>query len=101
MEKFSRSKSTRDEYTQPRSMNDLRSYSSSDYQNVDYNFKEVKMKKNKINADSKSWMDPELLRKKRIAGYKAYGVEGKMKSSFRKSFRWIKHACSNLVNGFN
>ncbi|XP_057797157.1 uncharacterized protein LOC131013140 [Salvia miltiorrhiza] len=109
MEKFSRSKSTRDEYMQPRSMNDLRSYSTSDYnpphhhQNLDENFKEMKIKKSRINADSKSWsfnMDPELLRKKRIAGYKAYGVEGKMKSSFRKSFRWIKDACTNVVNGF-
>ncbi|KAF4369434.1 hypothetical protein F8388_001856 [Cannabis sativa] len=34
--------------------------------------------------------DPELQRKKRVVGYKAYVVEGKMKGSFRKSFKWIK-----------
>ncbi|KAH6758196.1 DUF3511 domain protein [Perilla frutescens var. frutescens] len=96
--KFSRSKSSREDYTtEPRSMNDLRSYSTSDYN----------LKKSRISAanssSSKSWsfnVDPELQRKKRIAGYKAYGVEGKMKTSFTKSFRWIKHACNNLVNGF-
>ncbi|CAA7402894.1 unnamed protein product [Spirodela intermedia] len=35
--------------------------------------------------------DPDLRRKRRIAGYKGYAVGGKMKSSLRKSFRWIKN----------
>ncbi|GAB2218104.1 hypothetical protein Droror1_Dr00001322 [Drosera rotundifolia] len=43
--------------------------------------------------------DPELQRKKRVAGYKVYGVEGKVKGSFRKSFRWIKERCTQVVNG--
>ncbi|GFP85706.1 hypothetical protein PHJA_000714300 [Phtheirospermum japonicum] len=50
-------------------------------------------------ASTKNWdfnMDPELQRKKRVAGYKAYAVEGKMKSTFRKSFRWMK----DVVHGF-
>ncbi|KAG6501350.1 hypothetical protein ZIOFF_041229 [Zingiber officinale] len=34
--------------------------------------------------------DPELQRKKRVAGYKAYAMQGKMKGSLRKSFRWLK-----------
>lgn len=117
MERFSRSKSTREGSgpgVQPRNMHDLRSYSTSDYnppQNLDYNsnsFKEVKFKKgnkSRISASSssKSWsfnMDPELQRKKRVAGYKAYGVEGKMKSSLRKSFRWMKDTCNHVVHGF-
>ncbi|KAF4356960.1 hypothetical protein F8388_015936 [Cannabis sativa] len=55
---------------------------------------EAKIKKVKsgVGSTSKSWSlnDPELQRKKRVAGYKAYVVEGKMKGSFRKSFKWIK-----------
>ncbi|KAI3443615.1 hypothetical protein Pfo_000280 [Paulownia fortunei] len=41
---------------------------------------------------SKSWSfnDPELQRKKRVASYKAYTVEGKVKGSIKKSFRWLK-----------
>ncbi|CAO2840233.1 unnamed protein product [Amaranthus hypochondriacus] len=51
----------------------------------------------------KGWMmnlsDAELQRKKRVASYKVYDVQGKLKSSFRNSFRWIKNTCSHLVNG--
>ncbi|GER52367.1 hypothetical protein STAS_29810 [Striga asiatica] len=107
MEKFSRSKSTRDNPggVYP-SMRDLRSFSTSGYnpnQSRDFvsdNFKDMKTKngnnnnsnnKSKIaSCSTKNWnfnVDPELQRKKRVASYKAYSVEGKMKSSFRKSFR--------------
>lgn len=44
--------------------------------------------------------DPELQRKKRIASYKAYAVEGRVKGSIRKSFRWIKERYSKIVYGF-
>uniref|UniRef100_A0A803PEM2 Uncharacterized protein n=1 Tax=Cannabis sativa TaxID=3483 RepID=A0A803PEM2_CANSA len=52
----------------------------------------IKKVKSGVGSTSKSWSlnDPELQRKKRVAGYKAYVVEGKMKGSFRKSFKWIK-----------
>ncbi|XP_074305287.1 uncharacterized protein LOC141640381 [Silene latifolia] len=43
--------------------------------------------------------DPEMQRKKRVAGYKSYNVQGKLKRSFTKSFRWIKHTYSNMVHG--
>ncbi|KAK9697247.1 hypothetical protein RND81_08G024700 [Saponaria officinalis] len=43
--------------------------------------------------------DPELQRKKRVASYKSYSVEGKLKKSFSKSFRWIKDRYSNMVHG--
>ncbi|PIA60751.1 hypothetical protein AQUCO_00300338v1 [Aquilegia coerulea] len=60
-----------------------------------------KKKKSSSSALSKwSMKDPEMKRRKRIATYKYYAVEGKVKSSFRKSFRWIKNKCSQIVNGF-
>ncbi|KAK6153582.1 hypothetical protein DH2020_013221 [Rehmannia glutinosa] len=114
MEKFSRSKSSREGpgVNHPSNMHDLRSYSTSDY-NLDYksnNFKEMKIKKSnksRISASSssssssKNWnfnVDPELQRKKRVAGYKAYAVEGKMKTSLRKSFRWMKDIVHGLCH---
>ncbi|KAI6690171.1 hypothetical protein NL676_026999 [Syzygium grande] len=98
----------------PTSMLDLRSYSanyagsSSSSTSNPPTFmpsKEVKMKKSKSrvgSASSKSWTfgDPELQRKKRVASYKAYTVEGKMKGSLKKSFRWIKNTCNQVVYGW-
>ncbi|OMO63934.1 hypothetical protein CCACVL1_22163 [Corchorus capsularis] len=51
---------------------------------------------------SKPWgfTDPEMKRKKRIAKYKVYTVEGKVKSSLRKGLRWIKNKCSQIVHGY-
>ena len=42
---------------------------------------------------SSSWgfSDPEIKRRKRIALYKAYGVEGKIKAFLRGGFRWVKN----------
>lgn len=44
--------------------------------------------------------DPEMKRRRRVAGYKLYSVEGKVKSSLRKGMRWIKGKCSKLVHGW-
>ncbi|KGN45515.1 uncharacterized protein LOC101209615 [Cucumis sativus] len=115
MEDF-RSKSCREERMQierynenriaPTNMQDLRSYSVSYASSVQQNQsnKEVKMKKGKSNmgSTSKSWSfkDPELQRKTRVAGYKVYAVEGKMKGSLRKSFRWIKNTYTQVVYGW-
>ena len=44
--------------------------------------------------------DPELQRKKRVASYKAYTVEGKIKRSFSKSFRWLKDRYTHMVHGW-
>ncbi|OAY36470.1 hypothetical protein MANES_11G023800v8 [Manihot esculenta] len=110
MEGF-RSKSCRDGRMQieefygpgPTSMQDLRSYSVS-YAQPNQFGKEVKIKKGKSNvgSSSKSWSfnDPELQRKKRVASYKVYTMEGKMKGSLRKSFRWIKDTCTQVVYGW-
>ncbi|XP_057978498.1 uncharacterized protein LOC131164950 [Malania oleifera] len=102
----------------PSSMQDLRSYStsyaSSAQPTVTQMGKELKIKKVKssvINgssssssssSSSKSWgfNDPELQRKKRVASYKVYAVEGKMKGSLRKSFRWVKDTYTQMVYGW-
>lgn len=51
---------------------------------------------------SKNWSlnDPELQRKKRVASYKAFTVEGKVKGSFKKSFRWLKERYTLMVYGY-
>lgn len=68
-------------------------------QNNDAKFKKGKSTNG---SSSRSWSfnDPELQRKKRVASYKVYTVEGKVKGSFKKSFRWIKERCSRVVYGW-
>lgn len=91
---------------------DLRSYSVISYAQADQmgpNYsnknKDLKLKKGKSisssSSRSKSWSfaDPEFQRKKRVASYKMYSVEGKMKGSFRKSFRWLKDRYWHVVYG--
>ncbi|KAL7112563.1 hypothetical protein ACP275_04G009900 [Erythranthe tilingii] len=53
-------------------------------------------------AAAKPWgfSDPEMKRKKRIARYKVYTVEGRMKTSIRNGFRWIKNKCSEIIHGY-
>ncbi|KAF7814089.1 uncharacterized protein G2W53_028058 [Senna tora] len=79
----------------PRGMKDLRCHS------VNYPPQRIKMEKGNLGKSSKSWSfsDPELQRKKRVAGYKVYAVEGKMKGSLRKSFKWIKNTYTQALNG--
>nr|GME04382.1 hypothetical protein DM860_000665 [Ipomoea batatas] len=60
-----------------------------------------KLKKGKSSnngSTSKCWSmnDPEFQRKKRIASYKVYSVEGKVKGSLRRSFRWLKDKYSQV-----
>lgn len=44
------------------------------------------------------WLsDPEMKRRRRVAGYKSYAVEGKVKASIRRGLRWIKAKCSHIV----
>ncbi|KAF9680443.1 hypothetical protein SADUNF_Sadunf06G0121700 [Salix dunnii] len=90
------------------SMQDLRcysaSYATSVYQTqAQMGTSDVKFKRGKSTngSTSKRWSfnDPEFQRKKRVASYKVYAVEGKVKGSFKKSFRWIKERCSRVVNG--
>ncbi|XP_062087726.1 uncharacterized protein LOC133794500 [Humulus lupulus] len=95
----------------PTSMRDLRCYSAN-YAGSSApapapgppsaNEAKIKKAKSSVGSTSKSWSlnDPELQRKKRVAGYKAYAVEGKMKGSFRKSFRWIKSTYTQVIYGW-
>ncbi|KAJ9183604.1 hypothetical protein P3X46_007433 [Hevea brasiliensis] len=94
----------------PTTSYDLRSYSASYAQsqmaNNGYTTKGFKLKKGKSTSgssfSSKSWSlsDPEFQRKKRVASYKMYTVEGKVKLSFRRSFRWLKDKYSRVVYGW-
>ncbi|KAL8459234.1 hypothetical protein ACS0TY_036636 [Phlomoides rotata] len=40
--------------------------------------------------------DPEMKRKKRIAGYNMFSTEGRVKASVRDSFKWIKTKINDL-----
>ncbi|KAM1210789.1 hypothetical protein ACFX2J_002597 [Malus domestica] len=40
--------------------------------------------------------DPELQRKKRVASYNVFTMEGKVKTSLRNSFKWIKNSWFRL-----
>lgn len=53
-----------------------------------YNFKG----RSKSKTSRSSWMisDPEVKRKKRVATYKVFTVEGKVKATVRSSCRWLK-----------
>ncbi|EEF48085.1 uncharacterized protein LOC8272568 [Ricinus communis] len=91
------------------SMQDLRCYSASYASSVhptqtQMGNNDVKFKKGKSTngSVSKSWSfnDPELQRKKRVASYKVYTVEGKVKGSFKKSFRWLKDRYTRVVHGW-
>ncbi|KAI5324188.1 hypothetical protein Pyn_37360 [Prunus yedoensis var. nudiflora] len=44
----------------------------------------------KVDELSSTSGNPELERRKRVASYNMYAVEGKFKSSLRNSFKWIK-----------
>ncbi|KQK17950.1 uncharacterized protein LOC104581537 [Brachypodium distachyon] len=41
----------------------------------------------------------ELRRKRRVAGYRVYGVEGKVKVSLKSGVRWLKGKCTQVVDG--
>ncbi|RYR47298.1 hypothetical protein Ahy_A07g033239 isoform D [Arachis hypogaea] len=92
-------------YGAPRPLpHDFRSYSVSYVQTQGgVNNRDLKLKKGKSisGSISKSWSfgDPELQRKKRVASYKMYSVEGKVKRSLRNSFRWLKNKYSKVVYG--
>ncbi|CAI9093727.1 OLC1v1029279C1 [Oldenlandia corymbosa var. corymbosa] len=66
--------------------------------------KDWKLKKGKSTNGSTStaWSfnDPEFQRKRRVASYKVYSVEGKVKGSFRRSFRWLKNKYTQVVYGW-
>ncbi|GMG99122.1 hypothetical protein Nepgr_000962 [Nepenthes gracilis] len=88
---------------------DLRSYSIGPSQQRNQLSYDYKLKKTKTisgssssSSFSKVWCfsDPEFQRKKRVASYKIYSAEGKVKGSFRKSFKWLKDRYTRVVYGW-
>ncbi|CAI0409606.1 unnamed protein product [Linum tenue] len=98
---------------------ELRSYSTSSYQVARYyddhhpreqnghskSQQQKEKKKKKKDADGsamRSWSvkDPELQRKKRVASYKMYSAQGRVKGTFRNSFRWLKDSYTRVVYGW-
>nr|GLL37977.1 uncharacterized protein LOC109190957 [Ipomoea trifida]GMD42767.1 uncharacterized protein LOC109190957 [Ipomoea batatas] len=63
---------------------------------------QLKKGKSRSGSTSRSWSmnDPEFQRKKRVASYKVYSVEGKVKGSFKRSFRWLREKYSHVVYGW-
>ncbi|GMP40012.1 hypothetical protein CsSME_00010633 [Camellia sinensis var. sinensis] len=60
-----------------------------------------RMTTNVAAAKSRRMFDArEMKRKKRVAKYKWYAVEGKVKASLKKGYRWFKRRCSEIVRGF-
>ncbi|GFP80337.1 hypothetical protein PHJA_000177100 [Phtheirospermum japonicum] len=54
----------------------------------------------KVRPISRVWYsEGEIQRRKRVAKYKYYSVEGKMKNRLSKGLRWFKHTCSRIVHG--
>ncbi|XP_031278996.1 uncharacterized protein LOC116137446 [Pistacia vera] len=100
--------------SRPPNTYDLRSYSASyahaqmsnyEFNNNNNNVKDFKLKKGKSTSASSSsapwsFADPEFQRKKRVASYKMYSVEGKVKGSLRKSFRWLKDRYTQVLYGW-
>jgi hypothetical protein len=44
------------------------------------------------------WNSPETKRKTRVARYKLYAVEGKVKSSIKKGLCWVKRTCYRIIH---
>ncbi|KAL3655726.1 hypothetical protein CASFOL_000122 [Castilleja foliolosa] len=101
---FSDGKMQIEAYSTARPPNDFRSYSvsytssSSSYSSAAAAAPPPKLKKGK-STNSWNLNDAEFQRKRRVASYKVYSVEGKVKGSFSKSFRWFKHRCTQVVYG--
>ena len=64
-------------------------------QSNSYNFNGPCSKTNGFAASN----DPEFKRKKRIASYNVFTREGKLKSSVRNSFKWMKSKFSDVGYG--
>ncbi|KAF5454163.1 hypothetical protein F2P56_023846, partial [Juglans regia] len=64
----------------------------------EYTFSPRKHNTAKATKTSKKWWnDPEMKRRRRVAKYKFYSVEGKMKISLKKGMHWLKNKCIVMV----
>ena len=55
------------------------------------NSNQAKVSKSKSVSAAWSLDDPEMKRRRRVASYKVYTVEGRVKASLSKSVRWFKN----------
>ncbi|XP_048626177.1 uncharacterized protein LOC125593864 [Brassica napus] len=66
-------------------------------------YKDMPVKSRRPPSHSKTlkgwWNDPEIKRKRRVAKYKLYSAEGKVKKSLKKSYKWIKIQCAKIIHG--
>ncbi|KAL4302146.1 hypothetical protein GQ457_10G001880 [Hibiscus cannabinus] len=75
--------------------------------NMDFKFKKGKKTSRFVFGSSSSscsrstWSfgDPEFKRKKRVAAYKMYGAETKVKGSLGRTFRWLRDKYTQVVYG--
>lgn len=53
--------------------------------------------RNSSRSDGKWWNDAEAKRMRRLARYKYYSAEGKLRGSFKRGIRWLKIKCVAIV----
>lgn len=86
-------------------------FQSGNYAMKDYNPQPIYHMENNPQRSTKSSSKPksytfptkrnknsEAKRRKRVASYKSYTIEGKLKDSIRDSFRWIKNKYSSILH---
>ncbi|KAK1365250.1 putative ABC family ABC transporter [Heracleum sosnowskyi] len=93
---------------EPLNLQNLRCYSAS-YATFS-SYVQPKIQQVTMNEDNKlkramslnGWTfdDHELRRKKRVASYRVYSVEKKVKGSVKKSFKWLKNRFSQMISSF-
>lgn len=58
-------------------------------------------RRSRLSSSSSPWyQNRQLKRRTRLTKYRLYAFEGKVKTSLKKGFRWIKRACKKIVHGF-
>lgn len=83
-----------------REMDDMRSvYGSSPYDDRSHDNEAYawESKKYSRKTSSFSFKNSEIKRQRRVAKYKSYCVQAKLKSAIRKGIRWFKNKYSSLV----
>lgn len=81
-------------------MEKSRSFHSSSYYSFGYDGDEDQNRDKSYNFNGPSASsDPELKRKKRVASYNVLTMEGKLKSSFKSRFKWIKTKFTDIRYG--
>ncbi|KAF9602895.1 hypothetical protein IFM89_032635 [Coptis chinensis] len=72
---------------------------SASYSGGEFGFEDRSNSNNSYSFNGPKETDPELKRKKRVASYNVFTTEGKVKSSVRNSFKWIKTKFTEIRHG--